>query len=41
LLRWRAWAHEQLNRIEALRRARELIRAAVAAVKGWVGETGA
>lgn len=41
LLRWRAWAHDQLDRIEPLRKAREMVRAAVVAVKGWVGETGA
>jgi len=39
LLRWRAWAHDRLDHIESLRRARELTHAAVAAVKGWAGET--
>lgn len=39
LLRWRAWAHEILDRIEAYQRARQMVRNAVAAVRNWVGET--
>ncbi|HVI52427.1 MAG TPA: hypothetical protein VM661_14550 [Candidatus Sulfotelmatobacter sp.] len=45
LLRWKAWAHDHLERLEAFRRARQMIRTGIEGVKSairqWVGEPGA
>lgn len=38
LRRWRDWAHEKIDRIPGLTRARALARTFAAAVKGWLGD---